>query len=118
MRPARVVLDAFILALGSFFAISGPYGLWAVLDWQVEVCHGCGSYDLPFAFPTTWNIAGDLFTTMTFAGFGLFVMAFADIMAQHEITNTPEVPLEAVLMSSRNGMAATSMAKTGRTENY
>jgi hypothetical protein len=89
-RP-RSLLDALALALGAFGGVSGPYGLWDISRFQVDVCRACGVYPLPFAFSVPWYIAGDLFVTMTFAGVLLFLLAFVDLESPHEYVNIPEV---------------------------
>jgi hypothetical protein len=79
VRRPHTLLDAFALLLGAFSGTSGPYGLWDISRYQVDVCHACGVYPLPFAFTVPWYLAGDLFVTMTFAGIGIFVLAFLDL---------------------------------------
>jgi hypothetical protein len=73
------IQDVFFLMLGAFFAISGPYGQFDIARYQVDVCHACGLYSLPFAFEVPWYLAEDLFIALTFIGAAMFILAFIDV---------------------------------------
>ena len=74
----RSFADVFFILLGSFMSISGPYGLWDIARFQVDVCHACGQYSLPFGFEVPWYIAGDFFVTFSFLGSLVFILALSD----------------------------------------
>lgn len=80
LRNPHSVLDAFLILLGLFGAISGAYGSWDITRFQVDVCHACGWYNLPFALGGNlpWYFVADGFLTMVFAGCAVFLLAFID----------------------------------------
>lgn len=64
--------------LGGIMFISGTYGLWDIARFQVDVCHACGVYTLPFGYDVPWYIAGDGFVLMSFLGTLIFILVFLD----------------------------------------
>lgn len=73
---SRMIMDAFAMAFGIWSATSSIYGFWDMIRYQVDVCHACGLYSLPFGFSVPWWWAGDLFVTMAFVGCGSFILGF------------------------------------------
>ena len=71
------VSDVLLIMFGTTFSVTGPLVLWDIARTD-SIVHN-GLYYLPFGYPVTWWIAGDMFVGVSFLGTLLFSLGILRI---------------------------------------